>query len=83
MSSRLDDEYDDEFEDMTVGELFEEELELLIQQHQYLEDKNTEASRIAANSLLHVINYFRIRIGLEKGVELEDLYGTGPDTPIH
>jgi hypothetical protein len=83
MNSVLDNEHDDDLDDMSLGELFEEELELLVQQHQYLENKNTEASRAAANSLLHVINYFRIRIGLEKGVELEDLYGTGPGTSIH
>ena len=68
---------------VSVAELFEEELAVLVEQHDILTRKNTRDSIIAAESLLHVINYFRIRLGIETGTEIEDLYGAGPDETIH
>jgi hypothetical protein len=77
-------EYADEVEEMvSVGELFEEELDLLIDQYQFLTEKNTEESLMAADSLAHVINYFRIRLGIEEGIELEDVYGAGRNETLH
>ena len=72
-----------EEEMVTVAELFEEELEVLVEQYGILTKRNTRDSILAADSLLHVINYFRVRLGIENGTELEDLYGAGPDETIH
>jgi hypothetical protein len=70
-------------ETVSVGELFEEELDLLIDQHKFLTEKNTEESMMAADSLAHVINYFRIRLGMEGDIELEDIYGAGRNETLH
>jgi hypothetical protein len=73
----------DEEDLISVAELFQEELDVLIEQHGILTEKNTTESVLAAESLLHVINYFRVRLGIETGTELEDLYGAGPDETLH
>lgn len=73
--------YEDEV--VTVADLFQEELDILVEQHRILTTKRTRESALAAESLLHVINYFRIRLGIETGTEIEDLYGVGPDETIH
>lgn len=76
-------EYQATDEVVSVAELFEEELAVLVEQHGILTKKNTRDSMMAAESLLHVINYFRVRLGIETGTEMEDLYGAGPDQTIH
>lgn len=68
---------------ITIAELYEEELELLKEQHAHLVAKNTASAALAADSLTHVINYFRVRLGLEDSVDLEDLYGSGPSGTLH
>jgi len=71
------------YEDVvTVAELFEEELEALILQHEKLLRENTNDSRNIAQSLEHVIRYFRVRLG-HTDEDLESVYGAGPEETLH
>ena len=69
-------------ETVTVAELFEEELEALIAQHERLITENTSHSLEVANSLEHVIKYFRVRLG-HTDDDLESVYGAGPEETLH
>lgn len=82
MSNRLEESVEDDLEYISVEELYEEELEALSTQHSYLMEKNTEDSLRAAESLVHVIAYFRVRLGLED-TDLSDVYGAAPDETLH
>lgn len=73
-------DYTDEV--VSVEELFQEELEVLEHQYDKLTQVSSEESRIAAETLLHVIAYFRVRLGLEQN-DLEELFGADPDRTIH
>ena len=72
----------DEEDLISVADLFQEELDVLIEQHGILTEKNTTESVLAAESLLHVIAYFRVRLGYE-GDDFETVYGSYPDRTIH
>lgn len=69
-------------ETVSVEELFEEELQALETQYTKLNESKELASQKAAESLLHVIAYFRVRLGYE-GDDFETVYGTYPDRTIH
>jgi|TARA_B100001094_G_scaffold333223_1_gene409612 hypothetical protein len=73
-------DYTDEV--VSVEELFQEELTALEHQYDRLTQVSSEESRIAAETLLHVIAYFRVRLGLEQN-DLEELFGADPDRTIH
>lgn len=73
-------DYTDEV--VSVEELFQEELAALEHQYDRLTQVSSEESRIAAETLLHVIAYFRVRLGLEQN-DLEELFGADPDRTIH
>ena len=66
------------YETITVKQLFEEELEAIKDQHERLIELDTPESREAANSLKHVIRYFKKRL------ELDELYEErGPNDSLH
>lgn len=69
-------------ETVSVEELFEEELQALETQYAKLSESKDPGSQRAANSLLHVIAYFKVRLGYE-GDDFESVYGTRPDRTIH
>ena len=71
------------YEDVvTVAELFEEELEALVIQHEKLITENTSRSLEVASSLDHVIKYFKVRLGHTED-DLESVYGAGPEETLH
>ena len=69
-------------ETVSVEELYQEELDALESQYERLMQLETESSLRAADTLLHVIAYFRVRLGLEEH-DLEDVFGADPDRTIH
>jgi hypothetical protein len=69
-------------ETVSVEELFEEELQALEVQYTRLSESTELGSQKAAESLLHVIAYFRVRLGYE-GDDFETVYGSYPDRTIH
>ena len=71
-----------EEETVSVEELFEEELAALEYQYNKLIKTESDPGAIkAAESLLHVIAYFRVRLGQEE--DFETVYGAYPDRTIH
>ncbi len=69
-------------ETVSVEELYQEELTLLETQYDRLCRLDTESARKAADTLLHVIAYFRVRLGYEEH-DLEEVFGPDPDRTIH
>lgn len=69
-------------ETVSVEELFEEELQALEAQYTKLSSSTERSSQLAAESLVHVIAYFRVRLGYE-GDDFETVYGSYPDRTIH
>ena len=69
-------------ETVSIEELFEEELQALETQYTRLSKNKDRSSQLAAESLLHVIAYFRVRLGYE-GDDFEKVYGSYPDRTIH
>jgi len=69
-------------ETVSVEELYQEELTALETQYDRLSRMDTESARKAADTLLHVIAYFRVRLGLEEH-DLEEVFGADPDRTIH
>lgn len=69
-------------ETVSVEELFEEELAALETQYTKLRESKESSSQLAAESLLHVIAYFRVRLGYEVD-DFETVYGSYPDRTIH
>lgn len=69
-------------ETVSVEELFTEELEALEEQYNKLIDLDTAEAQSTANSLIHIITYFRVRLGLTTE-DLEDVYGADPSRTIH
>lgn len=69
-------------ETVSVEELFTEELEALEEQYNKLVALETDEAQNTANSLIHIITYFRVRLGLTTE-DLEDVYGADPDRTIH
>lgn len=69
-------------ESVTVAELYEEELVALEEQRQKLIEENTQESRLTAQKLDHIIEYFQLRLEmLEYG--MEDAYGVGAKKTLH
>lgn len=69
-------------EEVTVAQLYQEELDILVDQWKHLKDKNTKESLKSAESIVHVINYFRARLG-QLETEMEQLYGADPKETLH
>lgn len=70
-----------EYETVSVGELFQEELDALREQYDKLIGRGTDQSLQAAENLEHVIRYFEARLG-----QTTELYydgGPGPDDTLH
>ena len=73
----------DQYEEtVSVEELFTEELEALEEQYNRLVELDTDEAQNTANSLIHIITYFRVRLGLET-TDLEEVYGADPSRTIH
>ena len=70
-----------EYETVSVGELFQEELDALREQYDHLIDKGTVTSLQAAENLEHVIRYFEARLGQTTELYVEG--GPGPDDTLH
>lgn len=70
-----------EYETVSVGELFQEELDALREQYDLLIDKGTDVSLQAAENLEHVIRYFEARLG--QTTELYYEGAPGPDDTLH
>lgn len=70
-----------EYETVSVGELFQEELDALREQYDHLIDKGTATSLEAAENLEHVIRYFEARLGQTTELYVEG--GPGPDDTLH
>jgi hypothetical protein len=71
-------------ETVTVEELYQEELDALVEQHKILLEEGGEDNQRIADSLLHVIAYFRARIGAEDDFDVAEIYGIIPsDQTIH
>ncbi len=72
-----------EEETVSVEELFEEELAALEYHYNKLVKETSDPGATkAAENLLHVIAYFRVRLGQEEE-DFESLYGAYPDRTIH
>jgi len=72
-----------EEETVSVEQLFEEELAALEYHYNKLVKETTDPGATkAAESLLHVIAYFRVRLGQDEE-DFETLYGAYPDRTIH
>lgn len=69
---------DEYYETITVKQLFEEELEAIQEQHEKLVELDTPESRDAADSLYHVIRYFKKRLELDDWLEER-----GPSDSLH
>jgi len=69
-------------ETVTVAELFEEELVSLQEQHDKLVDENTHDSRLTAQKIAHIIEYFKLRLEM-LDYDMEDAYGVGPRRTLH
>ena len=69
-------------ETVTIGELFEEELLALEEQHQKLIDENTQDSRLTAQKIANVIEYFKLRLDLLE-YDMNDAYGVGSNETLH
>jgi hypothetical protein len=69
-------------EAITIAELFQEELDILVKQHTTLIEKGTTEATLAARDLSCVIKYFKARLGQEE-TDLEELYGADPDRMLH
>lgn len=69
-------------EAITIAELFQEELDILVKQHTTLLEKGTIEATLAARDLNCVIKYFKARLGQEE-TDLEELYGADPDRMLH
>ena len=69
-------------ETVTVAELFEEELIALEEQHEKLIKENTQQSRLTAQKLENIMEYFKVRLGMIEGT-MEEIYGAGPDETLH
>jgi len=69
-------------ETVTVGEIFEEELAALEEQHQKLIDENTHESRLTAKKIEHIMEYFKLRLEL-LDYDINDAYGAGSNQTLH
>lgn len=67
---------------VTVGELFEEELFNLEQQHAKLIEENTHESRLTAKKIEHVIEYFKLRLEL-LDYDINEAYGVDIKQTLH
>lgn len=67
---------------VTVGELFEEELLALEEQHARLIEENTQDSRLTAQKIEHVIEYFKLRLEL-LDYDINDAYGVDGKQTLH
>ena len=70
-----------EYETVSVGELFQEELDCLKEQYDNLIDKGTTTSLKAAEDLEHVIRYFEARLGNTTELYVEG--GPTSDDTLH
>lgn len=70
-----------EYETVSVGELFQEELDALREQYDILIDKGTDSSLEAAENLEHVIRYFESRLGQTTELYFEG--SPGQDDTLH
>ena len=69
-------------ETVSIAELFQEELDALQGQYDRLSVIDTDGARKASETLLHVIAYFRVRLGQDEH-DLEEVFGADPDRTIH
>ena len=69
-------------ETVSVEELFEEELAAIIEARQSLVEKGDRESILVADSLNHVIQYFKVRLGYED-IEMDEFYGISEDITYH
>lgn len=70
------------YETISVEQLFEEELEALVAQHEKLIAENTKDSMLIAERILPVIEYFKARLGLlEESVD--EMYGVPENHTLH
>ena len=72
----------DQFEELTIEELFEEELLALEEQHAKLIAENTLDSRTTAQKIANVIEYFKLRLNL-LDYDLNDAYGVDGKETLH
>jgi len=72
----------DQFEELTIEELFEEELQALQEQHARLIEENTLDSRTTAQKIANVIEYFQLRLHL-LDYDLNDAYGVDSNETLH
>jgi len=78
MQETQQDELD--YETVSVEQIYTEELEALEGHYSLLRSLETEAADTVADSLEHVINYFRIRLGMVDDEDLTTAYGVASDT---
>jgi|TARA_B100001094_G_scaffold118529_1_gene114289 hypothetical protein len=64
-----------EYETVSVEQLFQEELDALIEQYEVLVNKGTSTSLLTAERIEHVIEYFEARLG-----QTTELYFEGRPT---
>ena len=69
-------------ETVSVQQLFEEELEALQDQHERLIEEDTPESVQCARKIAHVIEYFKLRLGVLEET-MEQIYGAPPDKTKH
>ena len=69
-------------ETVTVGEIFEEELLALEEQHARLIAENTHDSRLTAQKIANIIEYFKLRLEL-LDYDINDAYGVGSNETLH
>jgi VanZ family protein len=70
------------YETISVAELFEEELEALEEQYDTLIEDDSQTSKHTAEKIAHVIEYFKLRLGvLEESIE--EAYGAASHRTLH
>lgn len=69
-------------ETVSVQQLFEEELEALQDQHERLIEEDTPESTDCARKIAHVIEYFKLRLGVLEET-MEQIYGAPPNRTKH
>jgi hypothetical protein len=70
------------YETVSVEQLFEEELAALEEQHQRLIDENTFDSRLTAQKIANVIEYFKLRLGVIEQT-IDEVYGVSNNKTLH
>jgi len=70
------------YETVTVAQLFEEELEALEEQYDTLIEEDTQTSKLTAQKIANVIEYFKLRLGVLEA-SLEETYGAAPHRTLH